>query len=147
MCWLFDMRTGELRSWKVDGTYEVLAPCSDNDHDSRTPGPRPCLFRAPTRNDMGGDTESYASQWEAAGNGAVSQCKRLEDNTDLQASCSGLHQNLKCFPLSAKLIEDGECVTMKIEARLELRSAKVCRVYGCRLAGGLASPLSEASRM
>lgn len=51
---VFNKRTGAIESWKVDG---VLVMCK---------GIVPCIWRAPTDNDKGGETRSYLSRWKNA---------------------------------------------------------------------------------
>ena len=51
---VFDMATGTISSWLVDGT-EIVAS-----------GPRPNFWRAPTDNDRGNDMPARCAPWKSA---------------------------------------------------------------------------------
>ncbi|CAA6654079.1 unnamed protein product [Spirodela intermedia] len=51
---IFNVKTGTIESWKVEG-YRLVQK-----------GMLPCFWRAPTDNDNGGDQNSYASKWKSA---------------------------------------------------------------------------------
>ncbi len=53
--WKVDLQSGDLLSWKHNGTDLLLE------------GPQPNLWRVPTDNDVGGAERSFAAQWENFG--------------------------------------------------------------------------------
>lgn len=80
----FDIQTGALESWKVEGVSVMKR------------GIFPCFWRAPTDNDKGGGESSYYSRWRAAG---------IDSLVFLTKSCS--IQNLTDYFVKIRVVYDG----------------------------------------
>lgn len=97
----FDIGTGAVESWKVEGVSVMKR------------GIFPCFWRAPTDNDKGGGESSYYSRWKAAG---------IDSLVFLTKSCS--IQNVTDCLVKIQVVYDGTPrVDMGSLAKLEKEKA------------------------
>ncbi|MQL91821.1 hypothetical protein Taro_024432 [Colocasia esculenta] len=80
---MFNMQTGTIEKWKVEG-YQLLHK-----------GIIPCFWRAPTDNDKGGESNSYAYKWKLA------SLDRMSFHKDI---CSIQSQTEQCVQIKTAYI-------------------------------------------